>query len=97
MSIDGIGHETVRIVHKELAVKIAPRFDLYLACVCCTSNTANRLRPRRPALKELTRLIVQEHFPNAKAQIIPGAGHWLHAEKPAIFNGIIKRFLEQQL
>ena len=40
---------------------------------------------------------IKEHFPNAKAQIIPGAGHWLHAEKPAIFNGIIKRFLEQQL
>ncbi len=38
---------------------------------------------------------IQAHFPNAKARIIPGTGHWLHAEKPAIFNGIIARFLEQ--
>ncbi|WP_371378821.1 alpha/beta fold hydrolase [Thalassotalea aquiviva] len=32
-------------------------------------------------------------FPNAKAKIIQGAGHWLHAEKPAAFNKIVKDFI----
>ena len=28
-------------------------------------------------------------FPNSKAKIIQGAGHWLHAEKTVIFNRIV--------
>ncbi|MEW6996151.1 alpha/beta fold hydrolase [Colwelliaceae bacterium BS250] len=32
-------------------------------------------------------------FPNAKARIIQGAGHWLHAEKPQSFNKIVSDFL----
>ncbi|MGB0936970.1 MAG: alpha/beta fold hydrolase [Colwellia sp.] len=32
-------------------------------------------------------------FPNSKAKIIQGAGHWLHAEKPVAFNKIVKDFL----
>jgi len=32
-------------------------------------------------------------FPRAKAKIIQGAGHWLHAEKPAAFNKIVENFL----
>ncbi len=45
--------------------------------------------------------ISQEHqekimrlFPNAKAKIISGTGHWLHAEKPFVFSGIVSKFLE---
>ena len=38
---------------------------------------------------------IRQHFPNASAKIIPGCGHWLHAEKPLLFNGIVERFLEQ--
>ncbi len=33
-------------------------------------------------------------FPNSKAHIIQGAGHWLHAEKPVIFNKIVTDFLQ---
>lgn len=34
-------------------------------------------------------------FPNSQAKIIQGTGHWLHAEKPSIFNRIVKAFLHQ--
>lgn len=36
---------------------------------------------------------IQQQFPNAKAHIMAGCGHWLHAEKPAMFNQIVGRFL----
>ena len=32
-------------------------------------------------------------FPQSRAHIIQGAGHWLHAEKPAAFNRCVERFL----
>jgi hypothetical protein len=25
--------------------------------------------------------------------VMPGCGHWLHVEKPRLFNGIVTRFL----
>lgn len=34
------------------------------------------------------------YFPNAKAHIIEGTGHWLHAEKPAAFNAVVARTLK---
>lgn len=49
---------------------------------------------------ELSPYILPEHrdailslFPNASVKVINGTQHWLHAEKPDIFVGIIKRFL----
>ena len=35
-------------------------------------------------------------FPAAEVKIIQGTGHWLHAEKPAIFNRLVTRFLLDQ-
>ncbi|MCE0556736.1 alpha/beta fold hydrolase [Motilimonas sp. E26] len=35
----------------------------------------------------------RRHFPNAKIKMIMGTGHWLHAEKPAIFNKLVNDFL----
>lgn len=37
--------------------------------------------------------IILGKFPNAKAKIIQGTGHWLHAEKPAAFAKIVRDFL----
>jgi esterase len=34
-------------------------------------------------------------FPKAKAKIIQGAGHWLHAEKTVAFNKIVEVFLKR--
>ncbi|MDZ7782129.1 MAG: alpha/beta fold hydrolase [Halioglobus sp.] len=35
-------------------------------------------------------------FPAAQVKVMPGCGHWLHVEKPQMFNGIVARFLEAQ-
>jgi esterase len=37
--------------------------------------------------------IIKALFPNAKAKIIQGAGHWLHAEKTTAFNKVVDDFL----
>ena len=39
----------------------------------------------RPAIKSL--------FPSARFARIPGAGHWLHAEKPREFEAAVRGFL----
>ncbi len=36
-------------------------------------------------------------FPAAEMKVMPGCGHWLHAEQPALFNSIVQRFLERSL
>lgn len=33
-------------------------------------------------------------FPRAELKVIPGAGHWLHAERPELFNSLVGRFLD---
>ena len=35
------------------------------------------------------------YFPKAKAHVIEGTGHWLHAEKPAAFNAVVERTLNK--
>jgi esterase len=35
-----------------------------------------------------------KRFPNAQVKVISDTEHWLHAEKPEIFAGIVRRFLE---
>jgi esterase len=32
-------------------------------------------------------------FPEATVKIMPGCGHWLHAQQPRLFNSIVRRFL----
>ncbi|MEO2265838.1 alpha/beta fold hydrolase [Pseudoalteromonas sp. YIC-656] len=39
------------------------------------------------------REVIATMFPNAKAKVIQGAGHWLHAQKPAAVNKSIGDFL----
>ena len=34
-------------------------------------------------------------FPNARAKLIEGAGHWPHAEKPVAFGKIVRDFLKE--
>jgi esterase len=36
---------------------------------------------------------IQLLFPAASIRVMPGCGHWLHVEKPQLFNGIVARFL----
>ena len=34
-------------------------------------------------------------FPSAELKTMPGYGHWLHAQQPALFNSIVGRFLSR--
>lgn len=36
-------------------------------------------------------------FPAAEMKVMPGCGHWLHAQEPALFNSIVGRFLDRSL
>lgn len=40
---------------------------------------------------------VLQLFPAAELKVMPGSGHWLHAEQPALFNAIVRRFLSRNL
>lgn len=48
------------------------------------ANSDYILAEHRPRIIDL--------FPNSEAKIIQGAGHWLHAEKPAAFARLCERF-----
>jgi esterase len=43
------------------------------------------------------RATVQALFPAVELKVMPGCGHWLHAEQPDLFNGIVRRFLQRSL
>lgn len=45
-------------------------------------------------LPEYQKEVVRQ-FPNASAKVIPGTGHWLHAEKPQLFNRLVMDFLTE--
>lgn len=41
------------------------------------------------------RPLIKAKFPNARFAKIPGAGHWLHAEKPREFEATVRAYLAQ--
>jgi pimeloyl-ACP methyl ester carboxylesterase len=44
------------------------------------------VRPEHaPAMRRL--------FPRVQTVTVKGAGHWLHADQPAVFTGVLRRFL----
>ncbi len=38
---------------------------------------------------------IYRHFPHAEIDTVPGAGHWLHTERPAAFRDHVEAFLRQ--
>jgi len=42
------------------------------------------------------RSAIMAQFPAAQAKTLEGCGHWLHAQKPAIFNRIVSEFIDKQ-
>lgn len=48
---------------------------------------------RSPYIKKEDEPLISLHFPNAKITEIPGAGHWLHAEKIKEFYDEVMRFV----
>jgi esterase len=43
-------------------------------------------------IQEKHRPIIKDMFPNSQVNVISGAGHWLHAEKPKLFNNQVMEF-----
>lgn len=43
---------------------------------------------------EKHRDIILALFPAAQLKVMPGCGHWLHAEQPRLFNNLVGRFLD---
>lgn len=40
--------------------------------------------------------LIKHHFPQAEIKMIAGAGHWVHAEKPAALLELVTQFLKTQ-
>lgn len=48
-----------------------------------------------PYLDDRYRGALLQQFPNAKAHVVAGSGHWVHSEKPAAVLRAIHRFLDE--
>ena len=48
-------------------------------------------------IREEHRARVVSLFPRADVKIMPGCGHWFHAERPQLFNSLVMRFLDKQM
>jgi esterase len=46
-------------------------------------------------IRDENRVFMQRQFPQMELLTIAGAGHWLHAEYPQIFNGMVMQFLAE--
>ncbi len=44
-------------------------------------------------IREEHRDHILQLFPGATMKIMPGCGHWLHAQRPSLFNSLVRRFL----
>jgi esterase len=49
-----------------------------------------------PYVTEAYREQLLAQFPQARAHVIAGAGHWVHAEKPEAVLRAIRRYLSEQ-
>jgi esterase len=48
---------------------------------------------KSPYILEPDVMLIMQLFPTAQIVTIKNAGHWLHAEQPEIFTGIVRRFI----
>jgi pimeloyl-ACP methyl ester carboxylesterase len=49
---------------------------------------------RSPYIKETDFALIRQLFPRAEIATIEGAGHWVHADKPAELLALLQRFLD---
>lgn len=47
-------------------------------------------------IREEHRAHILKLFPRAGVKIMPGCGHWLHAQRPSLFNSLVQRFVLAQ-
>jgi len=58
------------------------------ACMFLTGGASNYVRPEH-------RATIRALFPKSRMVSLPGANHWLHAEKPRDFEAAVATFLER--
>ena len=46
-----------------------------------------------PYIRRDNQAAIEQWFPNYRFKMIQGAGHWVHADKPAAFNKVVRTFL----
>lgn len=46
-------------------------------------------------IQEKHRPIIKNLFPNSRLEVVSDVGHWLHAEKPDVFNSLVYGFLDE--
>lgn len=39
---------------------------------------------------------IHRAFPEAALETMADCGHWLHAEQPALFNSLVRQFIDSQ-
>jgi esterase len=44
-------------------------------------------------IQEKHRSAIEKYFPSASLKVMQDCGHWLHVEKPDLFNSIVRRYL----
>jgi esterase len=57
-------------------------------CLFIKGAESDYIGPDHPAA-------IARYFPQARLRIVQGAGHWVHADKPAAFGAAVARFLER--
>lgn len=45
-------------------------------------------------IRDAHRTVIARHFPNARARVVPDAGHWVHVEAPKAFLRALQSFLD---
>ncbi|MFT4614568.1 MAG: esterase [Bacteroidia bacterium] len=48
-------------------------------------------------IDEAQRSVIEQRFPAASLRVMADCGHWLHAEKPELFNSTVRRFLSRHV
>lgn len=46
-------------------------------------------------IQDKHRPIIKDLFPNSRLEVVSDVGHWLHAEKPEVFNSLVYGFLDE--
>ena len=44
-------------------------------------------------IQEKHKTVIDQLFPNAQLEVMKGVGHWVHAEKPVVFNDLVLNFI----
>jgi esterase len=73
----------------ESHLSVAPKGDIFTApCLFLKGENSNYIEPQHLP-------IIQSIFPKSSVKTIAAVGHWLHAEKPELFNQMVLQFIRE--